>query len=99
MSDQTAELLLQEFRAFRDNEFREFRDDVATWKQGTGERLTALETTVGDGLIDNGQPSRMTVVERKVSVLERITWIASGVVLTVQAVVGLLMEWRPWAHK
>lgn len=99
MSDQVAELLLQEFRAFRDTEFREFKDDVSTWKQDCGERLKALETTVEDALIDNGQPSRMTAVERKVSALERITWIASGVLLSVQAVVGLLIEWRPWTHK
>jgi hypothetical protein len=99
MSDNVTELLLQEFRAFRDQEFRDFKDDVATWKQETGERVKALETTVDEGLIDNGQPSRMTVVERKVSVLERITWIASGVLLTIQAFVGLLIEWRPWNHK
>jgi hypothetical protein len=99
MSDQTAELLLQEFRAFRDNEFREFRDDVAAWKQDSGERLKALETTVEDGLIDNGQPSRLTAVERKVSVLERVAWIASGVLLATQAVVGILIEWHPWGNK
>lgn len=41
----------------------------------------------------------MTAVEQKVTVLERITWIASGVLLTVQAMMGILIEWRPWSHK
>lgn len=98
MSDQTAELLLQEFRAFRDNEFRAFRDDVAAWRQDTGERLKSLETTAKDALIDNGQPSRLTVVEQKVSILERIMWIGSGVVLSAQVLFGVLLEWRPWKH-
>lgn len=61
--------------------------------------MKALETTVDEGLIDNGQPSRITVVERKVSVLERITRIASGVLLVAPAVVGILTEWRPWSHR
>ena len=99
MSDPISELLLQEFRAFRDQEFREFREDIASWRQESGERLKALETTVADGLVDNGQPSRMTAVEDKLSWLERILWTAGGVLLTVQSAVGILMEWRPWAGK
>ena len=99
MNDHVAELLLQEFRAFRDTEFREFREDVASWKQDSGERLAKLESEVMTGVSGNGQPSRLAVVESKVQNLERLTWIVSGVIIAVQAAVGALAHWWPWGHK
>jgi len=69
---QTIDLLLQEFRAFRDNEFREFKDDVATWKQDSGTRLAIVENDVKSGIKGNGQPSRLAVVEKKVEDLEDV---------------------------
>jgi len=69
---QTIDLLLQEFRAFRDNEFREFKDDVATWKQDSGARLAIVENDVKSGIKGNGQPSRLAVVEKKVEDLEQL---------------------------
>jgi hypothetical protein len=63
MEDQTAHLLLSEFRAFRDNEWRDFREQVWTWQQNTGERVAQLESQVKSGITGNGQPSRLQVVE------------------------------------
>jgi len=69
---QTIDLLLQEFRAFRDNEFREFKDDVATWKQDAGERLAILENDVKSGIKGNGQPSRLATAEKRIEELQDI---------------------------
>jgi hypothetical protein len=90
MNDPT-QILLQEFRAFRDSEFRDFRNEVAAWKQETGERVTALEVKVKDGLEDNGTPSRMTAVETRVSGLEKIRWKTTGIVSAIWAIVTLTL--------
>ena len=70
MPDQTINLLLAEFRAFRDNEFREFKDDVSTWKSDNGTRIGILENDVKSGIKGNGQPSRLAILEKKVELLE-----------------------------
>jgi len=44
--DDQLQLLLTEFRAFRDTEWREFRESVSAWQQETGERVAQLETQV-----------------------------------------------------
>ncbi|WP_420239219.1 hypothetical protein ACOBR2_06450 [Telmatobacter bradus] len=88
MGDQVAVLLLEEFRAFRDTEFREFRESVASQQRITAERVTALEVVVRDGLIDNGHDCRMTAVERKVDGLQRWRWQATAIAATVTTVAG-----------
>jgi len=72
MPDQTINLLLAEFRAFRDNEFREFKDDVSTWKQDNGARIAILENDVKAGIKGNGQPSRLSIAEKKIEALEDV---------------------------
>jgi hypothetical protein len=88
MGDQVAVLLLEEFRAFRDTEFREFRESVADQQRVTAERVTTLEVVVKDGLIDNGHDCRMTAVERKLDGLQRWRWQATGIAAAVTAVAG-----------
>lgn len=78
MNDETAHILLEEFRSFR--------AEITQWKQGTGERLTALETTVRPALVNNGQKSRMAAIEDRVTALEHIRWSVSGIWAAVGAV-------------
>lgn len=63
------EQLLAEFRAFRDTEWREFRDDVNKWQVDSAQRTATLEAQVKSGVTGNGQPSRLAVVEEKVNEL------------------------------
>jgi hypothetical protein len=88
------QLLLQEFRAFRDSEFREFKDDVATWKQDSGARIATLESDVKAGIKGNGQPSRMSIVEEKVSRLERFKWQVTSAGAALWTVVETVIHWR-----
>lgn len=43
--DEMTSLLLQEIRGLLD-ELREFKDEVAAWRQDQGERLVKIETVV-----------------------------------------------------
>jgi len=67
-------LILTEFRAFRDTEWREFRESVSAWQQETGERVAQLETQVKAGVTGNGQPSRLQVAERNIDQLNRFRY-------------------------
>jgi hypothetical protein len=95
MNEQVVELLLQEFRAFRDTEFREFRDDVASWRQETGERNAALETQMKE-VRGNGQPGRLGIVEAEVKAVQRwrykVIGIAAGVSTVVSAAAWVLTK-------
>jgi hypothetical protein len=73
------QLLLTEFRAFRDTEWREFRESVASWQQDTGERIAQLETHVKSGITGNGQPSRLQVASatRKRMRIQHENWLRS----------------------
>jgi hypothetical protein len=72
--DDQLQLLLTEFRAFRDTEWREFRVAVSSWQQETGERVAQLETQVKAGVTGNGQPSRLQVAERSIDQLNRFRY-------------------------
>jgi hypothetical protein len=72
--DDQLQLLLTEFRAFRDTEWREFRESVSAWQQETGERIAQLEAQVKAGVTGNGQPSRLQVVEHNVEQLNRFRY-------------------------
>jgi hypothetical protein len=89
MDDKTAQLLLQEFRAFRDSEFREFREDVSAWKQESGERIATLETQVKD-VVGNGQPGRMTLAEQAIAALQRWRYWVLGGAAGVSGVVSVV---------
>jgi hypothetical protein len=89
MNDSIGAVLLEEFRAFR--------ADVNSWKLETSERLATLETQIKD-VVGNGQPGRLSQVEKKVSQHSRLIWIASGALFAVEAAFTALASW--WAgHK
>ena len=89
MDDTTALLLLQEFRSFRDTEFRTFRQDVSSWVQSSGERLAKLESEVKSGVSGNGQPSRLAIVEKDVEELQHNRWFGAGVVAALSSALTL----------
>lgn len=93
--DQTAKILLQEFRSFRDVEFREFRKDVSDWKSETGERLAKLEDAVKHGLTGNGEPSRVSVLEAKVEKLTNVYLRVSAVLIAIWGIVTLAAKFLP----
>lgn len=77
--DDQLQLLLTEFRAFRDTEWREFRASVVSWQQDTGERIAQLEIQVKSGITGNGQPSRLQLAERSIDQLNRFRyWLLGG---------------------
>jgi hypothetical protein len=85
MEDQTANLIL--------TELREFRAAVTTWQQDTGERVSALETSVKSGITGNGQPSRLAVVEnnqaaaqKSLEQLHRFKYWILGAAATIAAI-------------
>lgn len=98
MEDTTAQLLLQEFRSFRDSEFREFREEVQAWKVETAERLTQLEASAHD-LCGNGQPGRMAGAESRISGLEQLRWGVVGAAAAISALITLACRWLPWLKK
>lgn len=81
--DDQLQLLLTEFRAFRDTEWREFRESVAAWQQDTGERVVRLETVVKPALQGNGRPPQIVSIDTRVTRLEK----AWGKVVAVGAAV------------
>lgn len=92
MGDQL-QLLLTEFRAFRDSEWREFRESVASWQQDTGERIVQLETEMRD-LYGNGRPGRVSKLESKTDGHSRIIWLAMGAWTVINAAVGIAMHYH-----
>ena len=99
---QVALVLLQEFRAFRDSEFREFRDENSAWREASGKAITRLETQVCSAITGSeDSPSRLSVVESKVSSLDRLRWWASGIAFAVGSVIGAAVKLGPMllAHK
>jgi hypothetical protein len=88
--DSQVNLLLQEFRAFRDNEWRIFRDQVVTWKEEDRARLTELEVHSKD-IVGNGQPGRMANVEEKTSKLEKYKYWLIGIAAGVSGIVSILV--------
>lgn len=88
MSDQTAELLLDEFRAFRDQEFREFVNSVAAWREESSGRLSALEVQAKD-IIGNGRPGRMDDAEDDIQKLQQWQHWVLGISVGVSALVSI----------
>lgn len=86
MDDQLL-LLLTEFRAFRDTEWRDFRESVASWQQNTGERMTQLQTQMRD-LYGNGQPGRVSKLESKTEKHSRVIWLVMGAWTVINAIIA-----------
>ena len=93
MDEQFTQILLQEFRSFRDQEFRAFRGDLSEWQQQTGERVASLESDVKQGIRGNGQPSRLAEVEEKVAMLEKWKWYLMGAWVVVAAAISTVTSW------
>ena len=65
MPDPTQELILDELRLLR--------NDFNTFARDTGERVATLESDV-HGLVGNGQPGRVALLERAVDKLTQWRW-------------------------
>jgi len=63
------ELILLEFRAFRDTEFRTFREEAEKGRKEAAERIAKLEIHVKEGIVGNGHPSRLTQAETHLTML------------------------------
>ena len=96
MEEQVAQLLLAEFRAFRDTEFRKFKDDVANWREDSASRIGVLETQMKAGVTGNGTPSRLTVVEKRTRSLERARWYEAGAIVVIAWLLQQASHWLPW---
>lgn len=70
MQDTTSELILQELQLLR-SDFNEFARD-------TGERVATLESHVKQGIVGNGQPSRLQALETTVTRLLEWRWWVVG---------------------
>jgi len=81
--------LLQEFRAFRDTEWRTHRDQVSQWREEDRARIVALEVKSKD-ISGNGQPGRMRDVESRTTVLERAFWSVSGALAAADMYLAML---------
>lgn len=59
-----------------------------------GERLAKLETHM-ESLVGNGQPGRLTVVENKVSELQRWRWRIAGIATGLSAALTVILHfWK-----
>lgn len=77
--DDTQDLILTEMRLLR-SDFNDFARD-------TGERVSSLETDM-HGIIGNGQPGRMALMEQAVGTLKEFRWWLVGAAAGSGAVVS-----------
>ena len=89
------QLILSEIQAIR-TELQAFRVEVHEWQQEAGERVATLEAQVKSGVTGNGQPSRLTVVETRVAVLERGFWRMVGACSAVWTILTVVLHFLPW---
>ena len=54
-----------------------------------GERLATLEREMRD-LLGNGQPGRITLLERVILAHQRLIWVGMGIVITFQMLLVIL---------
>jgi hypothetical protein len=75
------------------SELRDLRKECNASAISTGERLASLETSM-TSLVGNGQPGRITLLERGVERLQQWRWklvgVAGGVAGVVSAVAWIL---------
>ena len=70
-------------------EVRELRADYNANARETGERLASLETSMYS-LVWNGQPGRITLLERTVQFLQQWRWWVIGAAAGVSGVVSAI---------
>lgn len=81
MPDSTQDLILDELRALR--------SDFNLYARETGERVSSLETDV-HGLVGNGQPGRVALLERAVERLIQWRWWVVGAAAGGSGVISIL---------
>jgi hypothetical protein len=90
MPDSTQDIILDELRALR--------GDFNTFARDTGERVSVLETQVKQGIIGNGQPSRLQRAETAIERIQRWRWqlvgVATGISGLVSAIAWVIVELR-----
>jgi hypothetical protein len=86
-----ATAILDEIRAVR-SELQDFRRDVQSWQQDTGERVQALESVTKPAIVGNGQPSKMSILDARITILERGKYWLAGVCSCSGLVGGILFE-------
>jgi hypothetical protein len=74
------------------------RADFNTYARDTGERVTALETDL-HGLMGNGNPGRVALLERAVESLMRWRWWLVGAAAGSGGVISVLAWIITEAHK
>ena len=72
------------------DEMRSLRADFQNFARDTGERVATLETHV-HSLVDNGQPGRVTLLERSVQGIKQRMWWAIGACAGASGVVSVLV--------
>ena len=83
MPDEIQSLILSELQALR--------NDFNTNARETGERLSALEVGM-KSLIGNGQPGRITLLEKSVDKLKEFKWRTVGMAAGVGCIVSFLIQ-------
>ncbi len=73
------------------NELQALRGDFAEHSTQTVQRLTAVEVQL-KGVVGNGKPGRMDLLELRTRDLEKTKWHVVGVVAGVSSVVSLLVS-------
>lgn len=85
-----SQLILAEFRAFRDGEWMRFRGEVDTFRNDMVSRVVRCESSIKVGLDGNGQPSRMKIVEDAIALLNKFRWQALALISAASALFALL---------
>jgi hypothetical protein len=84
-----SQMILSEFRTFRDVEWRDFYQQVTQWRSDMSEHVAKIEVVVEAGLTgNNSTPSRLTVLEVKMQAFDKLRWQLFGVVSAVSALIG-----------
>jgi hypothetical protein len=90
-----SQLILSEFRNFRDIEWRDFRAQVTSSHLDTGARLAKAEQSIEMAIDGNGRPSRLDVAESDIDELKKFRWqalaycaAACGFLSSVAAFIG-----------
>jgi len=87
--------LVEEIRGLR-VEIQEFRSDVASWRQDTGERIATIESQLRPAILGNGQPSRLAVVEKQVGELNQARYTQGGIVAALSALWAVIVFGLPY---
>lgn len=93
--DEMTSLILTEIRGLRE-ELREFKEEVNDWRQDQGERLVKVETVVKPALMSNGQPSQISVLDGRVTALEKSWGKLAAVGVVIWTAATLASQWIPW---